>query len=283
MTALDWDYDASARVPTYRTTYRGVTILAHHDCSAENPFTAWGCEPPTLVYQGRREGFSDYSDGAIHQPLKAMSDGAVSRHWRAIAKALGITESDHESEAREHAKGRGHLWGYSAVTSLAAIRRDLFETALDDACRYGSGTDYLETLAALWRLAGCAAETWGSNGYSQSDWAEGLSVATPEWAAKVGAPRATHERQLKAAGKLWGAWAWGDVYGYVIETPDDDGDSCWGYYGDDFEESGLAEAARDAVDHLIRTRRRRRQARAAELIRARVPLALRPALLDATA
>lgn len=41
----------------------------------------------------------------------------------------------------------------------------------------------------------------------------------------------------------------GAVYGYVV---DGDGDSCWGFYGDDHEKSGLLEQARSAVDYAIR-------------------------------
>ena len=40
----------------------------------------------------------------------------------------------------------------------------------------------------------------------------------------------------------------GDVYGYTIETKDGFVDSCWGFYGDDHEKSGLLEHAHNAVD-----------------------------------
>lgn len=266
---LAWEFQD--RRNEWRATYRGLEVRAVNDQGAENPFEAWEGEPPTLVYAGRRDGFSDYSGGAVAAPLAAMTNAAISRHWRALAKALDLKEAEHDSEARDMAEGCG----------LADARRDLFESALDDAAS-GNGSDYLETLAAVWRVAGVVCETWASNGYSQSDWAEGLSVATPAWAFKVGAPRDSHAAQCKAAGRLWGAWAWGDVYGYIIDDGDDE-DSCFGFYGSDFTESGLDEAARSAVDSILDGRRRRRQARAADLIKARVPLYLRPGLLDATA
>ena len=34
---------------------------------------------------------------------------------------------------------------------------------------------------------------------------------------------------LKQNAKVWGAWAWGDVYGYTVEGPDGREESCWGY------------------------------------------------------
>ena len=70
--------------------------------------------------------------------------------------------------------------------------------------------------------------------------------------------RPTWER-LAVTVDLYGDWAWGNTYGYVIEEPtawDEDGDatewgeipdgSCWGYYGDP-EDSGLDEAAWESV------------------------------------
>lgn len=60
---------------------------------------------------------------------------------------------------------------------------------------------------------------------------------------------------LRGTIDLYGAWAWGDCYGYIIERVhlDDDGDvddelteeleSCWGYYGSDHGDSGLEESA----------------------------------------
>lgn len=294
---LDWTYCDGSRGPGYYTAeYRGFTIKAVNDESPENPFDSWDCEPPTLVWSGRRDGMSDYSDGALDNPLAEMTTAQVSRHWRAICDALNWKESDHESDVREAFKGEQHnaRKGYQSAPVMGEVRRACFANALDDArpSRYGgSGTDYLQALATLWNLAGVTAETWSSHGYSQGDWAEGLSVATPDWAKATGAPKASHAGQCKAAGKLWGAWAWGDVYGFVIVAPspdsdDDEGDdldSCWGYYGTDFQASGLEESARDSVDSEIQSRQRRRTAKLGELIRARVPLQLRPAILDATA
>lgn len=274
MTArLAWTYNRDGTEES--ADYRGFTIRAVRDHHPENPFEAWDTEPPTLVYQGRRDGFTDYADGVLTDPLAAISDSKLQRAWRQVAAALSITPEDYKRERDE----RRQQYGDTA----AETRRELAEVALDDA-RHGNGSDYLETLAALWRIAGCEAVTWTSRGYSQGDWAEGLSVATPAWVKLTGAPKSLHVRQLEYAGNLWGFWAWGDVYGHVIEESgeevDGEGSSVWGFYGENHAESGLEESARDAVDSIIRARCGRRQAKAAELIRARVPLALRPAILD---
>lgn len=270
---LSWDYGSKwSGLPARETTYRGFTAYAVQDSDAENPFTAWDTEPPTLVYTGRRDGFSDYSGDTLENPLAAISDARLARKWAEAAKALAISA---DAYALTKASNRADYG-----TSAADTRREMAEEALAD-MRNGSGSDYLEALATLWRIAGCVAETWSAHGYSQGDYAEGLSVATPEWAKKVGAPKKSHADQCRYAGKLYGYWAFGDVYGYVVaDASDDHLDSCWGFYGDDFEESGLADAAREVVDGIISARAKRRQRKASEVIKARVPLALRPALLN---
>jgi hypothetical protein len=86
---------------------------------------------------------------------------------------------------------------------------------------------------------------------------------------------------LEAQADLLGSWAFGDVCGYVIESPDGEHlDSCWGFYGSDFEKSGLAEAATEAADSILADAAKRKADKLKELIRNRVPLALRPALLE---
>lgn len=72
----------------------------------------------------------------------------------------------------------------------------------------------------------------------------------------------------------------GQVYGYVIASDSDSHmDSCWGYYGSDFDESGLAESAMHAADYLISAAHEKRLACLARLIRNRVPLDKRAAML----
>lgn len=265
---LSFDYDSARGEET--ATYGALTIRAVRDESPANPFTDWDCEPPLLVWFDGN--LTEYGDG-ICEPLAAISDWHMARRWRDIAAALDIKPETVEAEARDRAKGE----------RLADFRRDYFESALDDMrpSRWGGGgSDYLAALAKLWEIAGVVALDSCSQGYSQGDYADVLAVALPAWAEKVGAPRDTHKRQLESAVKLYGAWAWGDVYGYVIESPDGETlDSCWGYYGTDHDESGLAEAAESAAAAIYADARKRKGERLKELIRNRVPVAMRPALL----
>lgn len=243
---LSFDYDASANCELAH--YRGLTIRVERDENAECPFSAWDCEPPTLVFSGRNS-ISDYSNGELQSPLDHISDGKLrlSRYWKAAAQALGLSPVAFRAECEQEAR--------DYECSVVAVTREKLQEALDDARpTYYSGNagDYCAALAELWRLAGYAAHDWTSQGYSQGDYADGLSVATPDWIKKTGAPADSHAEHLKYAGRLWGYWAWGDVYAFVIESAQ--GDilySCAGFYGSCHKESGLAEAAKEAADCII--------------------------------
>lgn len=274
MRQLSFDYDANRGCEV--AEYRGLTIIAEHDSDAECPFTAWDCEPPTLVFHGRGES-SDYSDEGIENPIDALSDGKLrlARYWKAAAQALDLCPVAFRAECEQEARDYG--------CSLVTVIREKLQEALSDArpsYYSGNASDYCSALESLWQLAGVPALHWTSQGYSQGDYADGLSVATPAWVRKVGAPADSLARQLESAGNLYGYWAWGEVYAFVIESRDGDIlDSCCGFYGDCHEESGLADAAKSAADCILQASHKRRLEAAKVAIRNRVPLHYRPALL----
>ena len=47
------------------------------------------------------------------------------------------------------------------------------------------------------------------------------------------------QRMLEGEIETYSQWANGDVWGYTITGGEHDGDSCWGFYGDDLEKSGM--------------------------------------------
>jgi hypothetical protein len=53
---------------------------------------------------------------------------------------------------------------------------------------------------------------------------------------------------LKQEVKTYDHYLTGSVYGYSIKENDD---SCWGFYGDDHEESGLLEMAKNSIDSYL--------------------------------
>jgi hypothetical protein len=270
---LSFDYDDKRGA--YRAEYRGLVIIAEQDNFASNPFTDWDCEPPTLVVNGRHNDVTDYSDG-IESPLDLIPDSKLRlrRYWKAAARALDLCPAAFRDECKQEARDYG--------AGLVTVMRDRLQEALDGLrpSYYQSAGDWLQALESLWRLAGVPALYWSSQGYSQGDYAAGLSVATPDWVKKTGAPADSHMAQLEGARDLWGAWAWGDVYAFAIETPAGELlDSCAGFYGDCHEKSGLADAAKDAADWILADSHKRRLAAAKAAIRGRVPLDYRPAML----
>lgn len=66
--------------------------------------------------------------------------------------------------------------------------------------------------------------------------------------------RVTKERQeqiekyLRGEVKTYDSFIRGDVFGYQIKKDEEDLDSCWGFFGTDFEKNGLLEYAKNAID-----------------------------------
>lgn len=279
MQALSFDYDAKRNESVAH--YRGLTIRAVQDSDCSNPLEDSDGFAPALAYS-LGNGESDYSGAYdIESPLTAsrISDRRLATQWRQLCDALGVDDAAAlEAELKAERKEYGGR--------LADYRRDKLESILaekkpDGSRAWAAACDYYDALERLWALLGVAALDCQRNGYSQGDSVRLLFVALPEWREAMGIePSADMESDLKAQADTFGAWAFGDCFGYVIETPDGESlDSCWGFIGDDFEQSGLAEAARETADSILAAANRRRLTKLAELIRARVPVAYRPAIL----
>lgn len=278
MIKLSFDYDSAlncqvAYVPGFR-------IRAVQDSDAENPWNAWDCQAPLLVLSDR--SIQEYGD--IPNPIGQMRGSFIARNWKALAAIF-----DQSADAAREYKTD---WEYDRI---ADARRDLLEEWLSDA-KGGSLSDYMNINESLFALMGWPVYLTTSRGYSQSDWAELLLVYTPAHALACGIkfPRsakakAAAVKSLEADAKLWGNWAWGNVYGAVIdawEGGESDGrlvehaiESCWGFYGDP-DESGLADFAESTIDAIRSQRKAARLAKLKEIIRARVPVAIRADILE---
>ena len=242
---------------TATENHKGFSIDIMHDETPENPFTAWDGNLPLMkINQGY---FEDYSKGDINEYLaNILTDGQIIRHQKEIAEAFEIDLEDFVE--RE----------FSKDDKISDIRYDIEHSkdfdALEIICKL-SKTPYLNTC---------------SKGYSQGDYADVFTCYTSKFEEVTGCTKKqVDEKQLQNNVDLWGYWAWGDVYGYSVE--DSEGeiiDSCWGYYGDEHDKSGLLEAAKDIIDSHIQYKRKQRVEKLKELIKAHVSIIYRPAILQ---
>jgi len=241
--------------------YRGFDIEIMHDQTPMNPWTDTDGEPPIIVL-GDRDWIQCYG---IDLAVPELTRDQIKAHIDDIKR-----ETDTRSLMNLIEEWAGHY--LSNYTDAAeAINEALYRYA-DNL----SKSDRLEFLAAVYSWQGIAALCTSRRGYCQGDYRELLIVATPEWAEQVGAPSETHAAQLEAAADLYGWWAFGDVYGYNIET--DDGEhvgSVWGFYGPDHDKSGLLYYAHGDIDAYIDQQRKAKAAQVKNWIRGRVPLIYR--------
>lgn len=256
--------DSTPRIGCYPTayqesaTYCGYTIHAEVEDGPSNPFKDWDCEPPILVHTDRT-----VTGYGLDHCAPSLTREEIKLHASEIAAFLG------------------------ASTLLRAIRDyiapgddavDLINQAVDGNVSNASNSEKLDLIGEVWSWKGAEHVSVSRNGYSQGAWAEVLVVATPEWKKRMGITEPMTDESLEATADLYAAWAYGDVFGFVVEDPEgEELESCWGFYGRDHEKSGLAEAAREAINHEIRKRAEARTRQIKTWIRNRVPLEVRTA------
>ena len=252
MSKLSWTFDNDLGCEV--AMHNGYRIRAERDLSPDNPFEEWDGNWPIAIYYDRSITVYEKTKGVpIRDVLSRFNDAQLVHDQKAISKVLHVGPEDFWDVTTELGIDDDApipKW----ITKPDALRY-VFENAVGNV----DDSKLLDTCKTLYDLLGIPCYKTTSRGYSQGDWAEVLVVATPEAVEEFGCKEVT-ESDLEATADLYGYWAWGDVYGYVIERPvfDEDGDivdwedacdhnSCWGYYGDDHDKSGLEEAALDSV------------------------------------
>lgn len=259
---LNWQYiDAGACAGEYHTMYKGYRIRAVVDENPIDPFKDYNGHWPLWAVTGVRNYGSKLLRPSRDELLDMISSDQIVHDQRAFAKILGWETIPELMEA------------YVCEEPVVYCRdpevlRDAFVQAMDDKW-YANDSDLLTGMSEMLTLAGVPNLRTLSQGYSQGDWAELLVIGTPECVRRFGLDTtgwdaARWEKELCLTADLYSAWAWGDVYGYIVEKradflePDDDPDdfedsweeidACWGYYGEDFAESGLEGAAMEVVN-----------------------------------
>lgn len=256
MTKLDWNFDNDLNCEV--AYLRGYRIRAERDDSPSNPFEDWdGNWPIAVRYDGMITVYEKTKGVPLRDPLSRFNDALLIMSQKHIEKLLGAERSDityHLPDEELNWDEDGGAIAPKWITNATGLH-SWFEDALGNV----SDSDLFDVYAELYKMLGIPCYTTTLTGCSQGDWAEVIVVATPEAAEAFGCKEIT-EADLEGTANLYGYWAWGDVYGYIVEKPilDADGDiedwedacdhnSCWGYYGDNHAESGLEEQALECV------------------------------------
>lgn len=261
-----------------------------YDETPENPFEAWDSEPPILVAHWDRGQYS-LTEYGLADRCPDIPEAVVRKRWKEMLAALNYGVF---GWVPPRFNGNGYTQDWAGLRKFADDHRDyshLWEALAEEyeaALELYETSDRLAKYAEVYEWLGCPAYVGSTSGCSQGDYAEVLVVWTKEWMGKVGINHtmltlSNIELDQKNTVKLYGAWVWGNVYGWAITRsteeqrrqwaqntycfmaeaggipcfywsphagPGDVVESCWGYYGTDHEESGLLPEARAMVELL---------------------------------
>lgn len=207
-----------------------------HDSDAENPFTSWDCEPH-LVYEYGRESVNGNKDKIITFIEGKLTQGMLKRYSKKLASIFDVSEDcnfDDRCSEISYELQRANVKQLSQVCEVLKINHKYYT----------------------------------STGYSQGDYSDVLIICTDKFYETTGANKENENEILESASKLFDAWAWGDVFGFILEknvnfkkvyedgTSEDSEewqqlDSCWGFYGRDFKTSGISEHLPTELHYLL--------------------------------
>lgn len=117
---------------------------------------------------------------------------------------------------------------------------------------------------------------YDSKGDSQGDFRRVLIVADDNFFKVTGCKKEQAESIFKSSKEMFDAWLWGRVAGFFIPSIEE---SCWGFYGDNYEESGLLPQARIEIERHISFLIKQKAKRLKQLLKNRVPLHIRADIL----
>jgi hypothetical protein len=252
--ALSWTYSSNACDDEF-AMHNGYRIRAEREQGGvPNPFKDEDGHWPISVRSPdnyRSCDFTDYDGAAnIRCPLARFTDPLII-HWQVhIAKVLDTTV---QAALIAYWSDDGEAPAYS---DDADALRQAFDQVLENEIK---NSNLFDRYVELYKLLDIMAVASEQRGHCQGDYCEVLVVAPPEVIAQFGATSLT-EQHLQDTADLYGYWAWGECFRYVVEAPslvDEDGDvieweevedgSCGTYFGDDHAASGLEESALGCV------------------------------------
>jgi hypothetical protein len=233
--------------------YRGKQIEIHQDECAESPrewenigkMVCWhrgyklgdeqpSCTPDDYMDRLACEGSSEYAEAKdrleeIDRCLTWRSNGSggfISNHPFLYRAAQMFVERLKDKALEQYVILQLHLYDHSGIRMSTS----------HFSCPWDSGQ--VGFIYCHLNTAQCAFGV-GSIG----DWSTTL-IGPPPWQGKT--LREVTVRALKSEVEIYDYYLSGDVYGYVAGDA-----SFWGYFGHNHEQSGLMEAARDAIDYKI--------------------------------
>ena len=207
-----------------------------YDLEPLNPWVEYDAQPPVKVTTGgvysRIETYGDI-------PAVEFTEAHLREHGREIADTFGYPNLLAMVKANDHI---GMDWG--AVNGINDIVGEILE-GLDNTCT-------LEVQEVLYNLIGMPALFFSSTAspYGESSPYDGLVVLTPEFFECAGCDADSAAGILAAAVELYHQYANGEVFGYVIEDSEGEHlESCWGFFGDDFDANGLLHHVNSHLRH----------------------------------
>jgi len=238
-------------------------VFAEQDEDCHNPYKYCDFEPPMMRYALSR------FHGCIHRERDLYASEIIDmikpEHCDTIEKRKALLDVFNWNGSYIDAL-RDIVNKYYIHNGITNTFRDWI-VGLDfpEPSNWNCAQEFFDTLESICSIVGLSCIYEQSNGYSQGDCVLVFMVATPDWLKETGLAGCTDEElkaSLMASYKQYSAWMWGDCYGWVIKkvVVDDDGDksyvdtyeSCWGYYTDDHDWSGLLEAGKDHLQYMIR-------------------------------
>ena len=237
-------------------TIKGYEVETINDTYAQNPYDDMDGLVPLLAYSDRH--YQTYGED-IRDFVESKIEVDKSNAKKILDYLIELDGIDGQSRMT-YIRG---IYEYDLCDSIANRLREIIDLnefeVLEFMCDLFN-IDYLNTTSR-----GC-----------QSNYADLFIVLTDEWYKFTGcdknASKETKQQWLEDAKKLWSSWAWGNVYGYNITLNGEDIDSVWGFYGEDHQESGLAEYVTSVIDHDIEQRRKKKIEQTKTFIKNRVPL-----------
>lgn len=227
----------------HEETYRGHQITIEYDTDNQCPFDDWDCEPPIVVY----------------------SDRSITEHPQ-----YGNMNSPPTLTKKQILANESEL-----LSMITFKKRDTADEINDQLYLFvddQNDSDRLDILCDLYNMAGQAALVSTVRGCCQGDWSKVLAVATPEFKKACGNEEGYWDdpEKLKPSIQLYGDWAFGNVFGYVI---DDGEESCFGFYPDHedlHDHEYCLREARSVVDSMVERSRKEHWSQIKKWIRSKV-------------